>query len=152
MLIQITDDELTELLLLEENIPNWVSTRDLKPKDLLVRRLAVTRTKIITISEDEFLEFLEIAEEMFRNGPAEGDLLLLRIAARANNTYRQTLKNRTLTGLDGLLMGISQHDPNGNSIWELTSGSLKRRTPREPNETAWAIAVHDYSKTRHKTV
>lgn len=148
MLIQITDDELTELLLLEENIPNWVSTWELKPKDLLVRRLAVTRTKIITISEDEFLEFLEIAEEMFRNEPEEGDLLLLRIAARANNIYRST----THTGLDELLMGISQHDPNGNSIWELTSGSLKRRTPREPNETAWAIAVHDYSKTRHKTV
>ena len=129
MLIQITDEELKELLLLEEDIPNWVNTRDLKPKDLLVRRLAVTRTKIITISEDEFLEFLEIAEEMFRNEPAEGDLLLLRIAARANNTYRQSLLSTTHTGLDELLMGISQHDPNGNSIWELTSGPLKRRTP-----------------------
>ena len=109
---------------------------------------------LIQITDDEYLELLKLAEEILRKGPTEEGRaeVLLRIAARANNTYRQTLKNRTLTGLDGLLLCISQRDPNGNSIWELTSGSLKRRTPREPNETAWAIAVHDYSKTRHKTV
>ena len=90
---------------------------------------------IIQITDDEHLKLLEIAEEIFQKEPAEAeseaeaeaDLLLLRIVARANNTYRQRILSTTRTELDDLLMGISQHDPNGNSTWVLINGSLKRR-------------------------
>lgn len=86
---------------------------------------------LIQITDDEHLKLLEIAEEIFQKEPAEAeaeaDLLLLRIVARANNTYRQRILSTTRTELDDLLMGISQHDPNGNSTWVLINGSLKRR-------------------------